>query len=326
MEFNKFIIEKNKKIIFTPGPSSLSIENIKNLGPYFGRGDKEYSKIENFVISKLKKMSKKKKILCMQGSGSFAIEVMIVNYLYGRVLLIDTGVYSDRIKDLIKFYKKNLKKINYLKSVSWKDLNTIDAKYDWVVGCYTETSIGLKIPIDSLSKLKKKTGGKLMLDATASFGLENKHYLADVFSFSSCKGLFGLTGACFIASNWIPNNKLSFNLNIDSFKNKKMTGPYHSISSLYYVLKNYNKFKKSVLVNKKKCLKLGKKFLVYPKKFQPNLCTYLKCKIIPKRKNIVMYKSRANIMGEIVCHLGETHLKNRSKGKILDYLKFDKFK
>ena len=46
MEFNKFIIEKNKKIIFTPGPSSLSIENIKNLGPYFGRGDKEYSKIE----------------------------------------------------------------------------------------------------------------------------------------------------------------------------------------------------------------------------------------------------------------------------------------
>ena len=31
-----------------------------------------------------------------------------------------------------------------------------------------------------------------MLDATASFGLEN-HKLADVFSYSSCKGLFGLT-------------------------------------------------------------------------------------------------------------------------------------
>ena len=34
-----------------------------------------------------------------------------------------------------------------------------------------------------------------MLDATGSIGLERYHELADVISFSSCKGLFGLTGA-----------------------------------------------------------------------------------------------------------------------------------
>ena len=50
-----FINLKNKKIIFTPGPGSLSIENLKGLGPYFGRGDNEYLKIEKFVINKLKK-------------------------------------------------------------------------------------------------------------------------------------------------------------------------------------------------------------------------------------------------------------------------------
>ena len=34
-----------------------------------------------------------------------------------------------------------------------------------------------------------------MLDATASIGLEDEHELADLIAYSSCKGLFGLTGA-----------------------------------------------------------------------------------------------------------------------------------
>ena len=46
----KFIKDKNKKILFTPGPSSLSYENIKGLAPGFGRGDNEYLKVENIWI------------------------------------------------------------------------------------------------------------------------------------------------------------------------------------------------------------------------------------------------------------------------------------
>jgi galactokinase len=37
----------------------------------------------------------------------------------------------------------------------------------------------------------------LYVDATGSIGLEDNHQLADVMAFSSCKGLFGLTGAGF---------------------------------------------------------------------------------------------------------------------------------
>ena len=44
-----------------------------------------------------------------------------------------------------------------------------------------------------------KCSAQLMLDATASIGLGDNHELADVISFSSCKGLFGLTGGTFIA-------------------------------------------------------------------------------------------------------------------------------
>ena len=47
-----------------------------------------------------------------------------------------------------------------------------------------------------------------MLDATASIGLEDGHNWADVISYSSCKGLFGLTGAGFIAFNTLPSNEI----------------------------------------------------------------------------------------------------------------------
>ena len=96
------IKKKNKKVLFTPGPSSLSYENIINISPAFGRGDSEYLSVENRVLNKLKLMSRKKKIVRMQGSGSFAIEVMIANFLNGNVLILKSGYYSDRLINLCK--------------------------------------------------------------------------------------------------------------------------------------------------------------------------------------------------------------------------------
>ena len=62
MSIKKFINLKNKdKILFTPGPSSLSYENIKGLEPCFGRNDKSYISAENFVLKKILKISGQKK-------------------------------------------------------------------------------------------------------------------------------------------------------------------------------------------------------------------------------------------------------------------------
>ena len=78
--------------------------------------------------------------------------------------------------------------------------------------------------------------------------------MADVVSFSSCKGLFGLTGASFICYKKKPVNKVnSFVLNIKNLEQKKMTGPIHTIQSLEQILKKYNDYKKSVINNKKGC-------------------------------------------------------------------------
>ena len=214
----KFIENKNlKKKLFTPGPASLLYENISSIEPCFGRGDYNYQKIENNVLNKLKKISGHKNIARLQGAASFALEIMINNFIYGKLLIIKTGIYSDRLfamSNASKLNFKNIKKIDY---IEYKHLDQIISKYDWVMGCPVETSIGLKIPITKLNKLKKRCKAKLALDATGSIGLENDHHLADVIAYSSCKGLFGLTGAGFIAFNNLPENKMnSFYLNIHS--------------------------------------------------------------------------------------------------------------
>ena len=184
--------------------------------------------------------------------------------------------------------------------------------------------MGIKLSMFDLKNLSKRTKSKLVVDATASFGLEENHKLADVVSFSSCKGLFGLTGAGFICYKPEPKNKVnSYVLNIQNAKDKKMTGPYHAMQSLELVLENYKSFKRSVIINKKIALKKFKNFLIYPIKNQPLLCTYLNCKIKATSSKVILYKPRIKLHGSVICHLGEVHLAEKAKGKILDYLKTD---
>lgn len=321
--FKKFINQKNKFTkLFTPGPASLVLENVTGLRPCFGRGDLNYDKIEERVLKKILKIAGHENITRLQGAASFALEIMISNFLYGNILIINTGVYSDRLKYMSETSKRKygyIKKIDY---VSYKELDQIVKKYDWVLACPVETSIGYKIPIKKLFEIKKKCGSKLAVDATASIGLENDHHLSDVAAFSSCKGLFGLTGGAFVTFNKKSFNEIDeFNLNIINHIGKKMTGPYHAICSLDGILKDYKNFSYSVRLNKKIFLQKMNEYLLYPKKNQPNLCTLVNKKIGTLDKDVVLYQSRANIEGSIVCHLGEVHLKKNSKGKILDYLK-----
>jgi len=319
----KFIDNKNfKKKLFTPGPASLLVENISSIEPCFGRGDDSYLEIENYVLNALKKMTGHKNIARMQGAASFALEVMINNFIYGKLLIIKTGTYSDRLLLMSKVSKQNFKKIKHIDYVCHSKIEEISKKYDWVMGCPVETSIGLKIPIIKLNKLKKKCKAKLALDATASIGLETDHDLADVLGYSSCKGLFGLTGGAFVAFRANPKNKVNqFNLNLYNHLEKKMTGPYHAICSLNDVLKNYNDFKYAVVTNKNYFLKKMSRFLSYSLDQQPNLCTLIDKKIIKKDKRVILYQSRANISGSVICHLGEVHLKRKATGKIIESIK-----
>lgn len=325
MRINTLVKKINKKTTFCPGPGGITEYNIIGQKNSFGRNDKEYSKIEKFVLNKLKTISQKKNIVTFQGSGTLAIELMILNFLKGKVLVISTGYYSERIYDILKKFQKTQKIYSQLHKIEWKEIykKKIKSKYDWVIACPTETSKALLVPIKDLSRFAKMSGAKLMLDATGSIGLEKDHRLASVLSFSSCKGIFGFTGAAFIAYDIerLKKRRLSFYQNLETHIQKKVTGPYNTILSLYNVLKNFQKLKYSVLINKKKIKLKMKKYLIYPSKHQPNLCTFID-KELKKNDKVILYKPRVKTRGSVISHLGELYLGFKAKGEILKKLKF----
>lgn len=316
------VAQRNQaKLIFTAGPASLLPENLTGLRPCFGRGDRDYDHVEAEVLNTLKAMTGHQHIVRMQGAASLALEIAALNFLHGRVLVVATGYYSDRLQWLAESAQRRLSEVKLVTYIDWQALDTISGQFDWVVACYTETSCGLKLPIESLQTLAKRVNAKLMLDATASIGLEDGHNVADVIAYSSCKGLFGLTGASFIAFNHHPTIEVdSFYLNLASHAEKRMTGPYHAIASLYEVLKRHDDFKAAVVENKKVLIKKMSTIATKPTTHQPILCTWVDGEIASLDPRAVLYKPRGNAGGSVVCHLGEVHLERQAHGEILNAL------
>lgn len=313
------------KLLFTAGPASLLPENLTGLRPCFGRGDQDYVQVEDQVLDALKSMSGHARIARMQGSASLALEIMALNFLRGRVLVVSTGYYSDRLQWLAESCMRRNGHVSEVVSVDWRELHAVSGEYDWVWACPTETSCGLKLPIPELAHVSKRLHARLMLDATASIGLESHHELADVIAYSSCKGLFGLTGASFIAFNDAPIHEVdSFYLNLSSHLDKRMTGPYHAIASLADVLPRHADFRAAVATNKARFTHDMAQYLSVAEENQPLLCTHVNCRITTDDPRAILYAPRSNQGGSVVCHLGEAHLGREAEGKILEVLKVER--
>lgn len=300
------------KQMFTPGPASIHKDSIHNISNCFGRGDDEYLATESEVIDLIKGLCHQEHVVALQGSATLAIEIAAKNFLYGKVLVVDTGYYSRRLH----YIAQHCSKIQQLDTCSVDEI-TPDS-YDWIVCCPVETGLGYYTPINFF----KDAGGnsKLFVDATGSIGLETGHELADVMAFSGCKGLFGLTGAAFIAySNANPHGHNSYYMDLATHINRGVTGPYHAIQSLLPVLRKHEELFESVKINKKAALSKFKEHLVFSAAEQPYLCTALTKKVQPNPNNdVVLYQPRD--MGDaqsVICHLGELHLGKDAQANIL---------
>jgi 2-aminoethylphosphonate-pyruvate transaminase len=288
----------NQKLMLTPGPAVVLHENLQHLKPLFGRGDSEYTQMSEVVTDWIKQLSGQDEVVTMQGSATLALELAAHSFVAGKVLLVSTGYYSDRLEKL-------LPKGCDLTVCKYKDLDSVNSNYDWVLCAYTETSVAFKVDLQRIKDKVDECGAKLFVDATGSIGLEGNHQLADAMAFSSCKGLFGLTGAGFIAhkSNLTSKSLDTFYFNLDTHKNKMTTGPYHAIASLYGVMEKHNIFLQRV-INSKNII-LEKYQSIVRDNNQPLLCTYLEGDVVPNDNNIVLYSPRSKLSGSVICHLGE---------------------
>ncbi|MDA9676126.1 aminotransferase class V-fold PLP-dependent enzyme [Pseudomonadota bacterium] len=301
---NLLKIRNKNKLMLTPGPAQLPPQVIENFFPVFGRGDDQYEKIAKKTFSWIKSIAGQDSLMCAQGSSTFSIELAAHTFLGGKLLLISNGYYADRLEHLAP-------SATHITKITPDEIHSINEKFDWILFAYTETSIGYKNDIEAIHKVAKEIDAKLFVDATASIGLEPDHHLADVICFSSCKGLFGLTGASFISYNKSIEMKKnnSFYFNIETQIDKKVTGPYHAICSLYGVMPQHNLYRSRVQQSKDLILKSMSLFIDSPT-HQPLLCTQVQGKIIKNDDNVVLYQPRSSIAGSVICHLGEIDKEN----------------
>jgi 2-aminoethylphosphonate-pyruvate transaminase len=323
------IVEKRNhlKPMFTPGPSNLSPQSILDIKPSFGRDDQEYLDTESFVLENIRRLTGHDQIVRMQGSATTAIDVATSNFVLGNILIVDSGYYSNR---LIEIFNRKLDFLNQTKVsvIKYDDIpkEILNSRtFDWVVTTYTETADAFIADIHLKKELSIKKSAKLFLDATASINLEDNHRLADACAFSSCKGLMGLTGAGFITFNddCIVNSlkgNLPLCLDIDTYINKKTTGPYHAICSLYTISKDFGQVKNNIQKSKEFFLKKFSNRVLRSKEEQPYLSTMIRVKDINYQKG-VPYSPRTVEEGTVViCHLGDAFTKENRIGEIYNCL------
>jgi len=292
--------QENQKLMLTPGPASILPDNLKGIVPVFGRGDETYQNMYSDVEKWILNLSGQDELVCMQGSSTLALELSAKTFLYGRVLLINTGYYSERLGTFVDGSVCDLDVIEY------EDMDNVTESYDWVLCAYTETSTAFKVNLTKVREKSNALGAKLYIDATGSIGLEDLHELADLMAFSSCKGLFGLTGAAFIAHKSMLNEKKqdNFYFNVDTHRNKSVTGPYHAIASLHSIIQSHSMLRERVRSSKSLFMSAYSKYIESSDN-QPLLCSYVKGKVSAVDDNVVLYQPRSNLPGSVVCHLGE---------------------
>jgi len=304
----------NHKVTYCPGPGAVLKEWFTYQKEYFGRGDDEYQVIKNKTLNWIKALSGQEIVVPIAGSGTTAAIVALNSFLKGKILIINTGYYSERWIDYLKnsSHKKKLKVINYQDFIN---SNFKQKKFDWVLFVYVETASCKKFDLKKINILRKKLGSKLIVDATASIGLENNHYMADVIFFSSCKGLLGPTGLGFIAYKRKVKRILSkdFWFNLETHSNTKYTLGYNCMASLYGISTKHKIYKKKIIV----AAKYLKNFTL--KNFDiPIIGIPLKYKFNKNiTKNIILYQPRKKPNYEIIFFLGITKFSMNNIKKIL---------
>ncbi|EKS68399.1 MULTISPECIES: 2-aminoethylphosphonate aminotransferase [Caballeronia] len=143
----------------------------------------------------------------MTGSGTAAVESMIAGLVPegGRLLVVENGVYGDRIAQIAKQYGIDHEVVKY----EWMQAPDIDAivglldtkKFSNVAIIHHETTTGRLNAIDPLSRACKERGVGLLLDAVSSFGAEAIDFAGGgiaAIAATANKCLHGVPGAAFV--------------------------------------------------------------------------------------------------------------------------------
>src|SRR3989338_5812250 len=202
-----------RNILLTPGPTPVPPEVLRVMAePIFHHRTPRYRLLFLYVSEVLKTVfCTKQSVYTFTSSGTLAMEASIVNFLSSgdKVITLEAGKFGERWTEITKRYQLNVVTIKapYGDTVSPGEVEKVlklnpDTKA--VYGTLCETSTGVLLDIESITKIVSKTQAIFVVDAISGLGadrLEMDGWNVDVVVSGSQKGLMIPPGLAFLAAS-----------------------------------------------------------------------------------------------------------------------------
>lgn len=196
-------------ILMNPGPVGLS-EGVRQalLKPDLCHREAEFTILQTGISQKLLEVyalpASDWAAILLTGSGSAAMEAMLCSLVTNKVLIIENGVYGERLTQMAVAHGINHHCVSYDwgQKIDMAQLaSTLDQHPDLsqVAMIHHETTTGLLNPVNAVAKLCKQKNLGLLVDGVSSFGAEAIDFeQLDACASTANKCLHGVPGVSFV--------------------------------------------------------------------------------------------------------------------------------
>ena len=196
--------------LLTPGPLTTSLSVKQAMLHDFGSRDAAFIELNARVLERLVDIvDGRGSHVCvpLQGSGTFAVEAMIGNFVPadGKLLILVNGAYGQRIARICDYYGRAYRVQESAENVP-VDTAELDAALDadaeisHVAVVHCETTSGILNPVAEVARIVSRHGRRLLIDSMSAFGalpLSARDVEFDAVVASSNKCLEGAPGMGF---------------------------------------------------------------------------------------------------------------------------------
>lgn len=196
--------------LLNPGPINVSARVRKALAecPDLCHREPEYYAIQDAVRTRLVDVfgvAEHYEAALVAGSGTTAMEAMIASVVGTGVVVVDNGVYGDRLVQMAEAHRIPVRvvKTGWFERPSDAALEEAlaDPRCDSLAVVHHETTTGLLNDLPHLADLARRHGKRLLVDSVSGLGGERFDFAAiapDAVCCTANKCIQGLPGAAFV--------------------------------------------------------------------------------------------------------------------------------
>lgn len=196
---------KKKYLLFNPGPTNVSeaVRSAIKTRDICHR-EKEFFAVLEAIRRKILKVvnGEKTHTAVVFVSSATGANESIISSIHGKILLIENGKYSERLRKIAERYSipMTVLKFDPMKPIDLRQVEVVlseDKSITHMVIVHHETTTGMVLPLREIGKLAKKYQKILFADTVSSFGGYEIDVIKDnlaFFTLNSCKGLQSFPG------------------------------------------------------------------------------------------------------------------------------------